>query len=117
MSIVKDSSKIKEVLLERLKAIYPSDKGQGYVASKVIQDAKERGFVITPGCLSRYFSGKTHKSILSEEQIIYLCTRYGIPIQLIVGKIYANSDGLISVEVPKYDELKALKMLKLLFNK
>lgn len=116
MSIIKDSTKIKEVLLARLKEIYPSDKGQGYVGSKVILDASERGFKITAGCLSRYFAGKTDKSILSEEQIIYLCTRYGIPLQLVVGKIVVKDDK-IATEVPRYDELNSLKMLKRIFNK
>jgi len=84
MSIVKDSTKIKQALLKRLQDVYPSDKGQGYVGAKVIQDASERKFKITAGCLSRYFAGKTNKSILSEEQIIWLCVRYGLPVQLIV---------------------------------
>ncbi len=117
MSIVKDSAKIKETLLARLKEIYPSEKGQGYQGNKVILDASERGFKITAGCLSRYFAGKTDKSILSEEQVIFLCVRYGIPIQLVVGKIVSDKDGKISTVIPKYDELAALKMLKLIFNK
>lgn len=115
MSIVKDSVKIKQALLKRLCEIYPSEKGQGYVGSKVIQDAKERNFTITAGCLSRYFASKTTKSILSEEQIIWLCVRYGLPVQLIVGKVVVN-EGKIGIEVPKYNESNSLKMLKQIFN-
>lgn len=115
MSIVKDSSKIKQALLKRLCEIYPSDKGQGYVGTKVIKDAEERNFKITPGCLSRYFAGKTTKSILSEEQILWLCIRYGIPVQLIVGRVVVK-ENKIEIEVPKYDESNSLKMLKQIFN-
>jgi len=115
MSIVKDSVKIKQALLKRLQEIYPSDKGQGYIGAKVIQDATERNFKITAGCLSRYFAGKTTKSILSEEQIIWLCIRYGIPVQLVVGRI-TNYDGKIGIEIPKYNESESLKLLKQIFN-
>jgi hypothetical protein len=115
MSIVKDSSKIKQALLKRLQEVYPSDKGQGYVGAKVIQDASERNFKITAGCLSRYFAGKTNKSILSEEQIIWLCVRYGLPVQLIVGRVVIN-DNKIGIEIPRYNESESLKLLKQIFN-
>ena len=115
MSIVKDSSKIKQALLKRLQEVYPSDKGQGYVGAKVIQDASERNFKITAGCLSRYFANKTNKSILSEEQIIWLCVRYGLPIQLIVGKIVMDNNK-IGIEIPRYNESESLKLLKQIFN-
>lgn len=117
MSIIKDSTKIKEVLLARLKEIYPSDKGQGYQGSKVIQDASERGFKITAGCLSRYFAGKTDKSILSEEQVAWLCYRYGITIQIVVGKIVVDAEGKISTVIPPYNELAALRMLNQVYKK
>ncbi|MFY8248207.1 MAG: hypothetical protein ACOVJ5_00720 [Gloeomargaritales cyanobacterium] len=115
MSIVKDSSKIKQALLKRLQEVYPSDKGQGYIGAKVIQDASERNFKITAGCLSRYFANKTNKSILSEEQIIWLCVRYGLPIQLIVGKIVIDNNK-IGIEIPRYNESESLKLLKQIFN-
>ena len=115
MSIVKDSSKIKQALLKRLQEVYPSGKGQGYIGAKVIQDASERNFKITAGCLSRYFANKTNKSILSEEQIIWLCVRYGLPIQLIVGKIVIDNNK-IGIEIPRYNESESLKLLKQIFN-
>lgn len=115
MSIVKDSSKIKQALLKRLQEVYPSDKGQGYIGAKVIQDASEINFKITAGCLSRYFANKTNKSILSEEQIIWLCVRYGLPIQLIVGKIVIDNNK-IGIEIPRYNESESLKLLKQIFN-
>lgn len=115
MSIVKDSSKIKQALLKRLQEVYPSDKGQGYIGAKIIQDASERNFKITAGCLSRYFANKTNKSILSEEQIIWLCVRYGLPIQLIVGKIVIDNNK-IGIEIPRYNESESLKLLKQIFN-
>lgn len=115
MSIVRDSKKIKEVLLTRLCEIYPSSKGQGYVGSKVIKDASERNFKITAGCLSGYFASKTTKSILSEEQIIWLCIRYGIPVQFTIG-VNTIVDNRIVTEIPKFNEVNALKMLKQIFG-
>ena len=101
MSIVKNSSKLRKELHGRLKEIYPSDKGFRFKNSEVVRDAEERGFKITPEVLSRYISGKGNG--LSEAQIIWLSIRYSINISLVI-------------ESTKYDELKALKNLKLIFG-
>lgn len=103
MSIVKSSSKAKELLLLRLKELYPSNIGHGFKNSSVIKDAEERKFTIAPEQLSRFFSDKKQKSTLSENQIIWLCIRYGIDLRLQVTSL-------------KFDEAEALKKLKLIFG-
>lgn len=104
MSIVKESSAIRKALHERLKEVYPSDKGFMFKNSEVVRDAEERGFKIAPESLSRYMGNKTKSSSLSETQLIWLCTRYGIKIGLIVEPV-------------KFNEVDCLKRLKMIFGK
>jgi len=103
MSLVKDSKVLKEHLLKRLREQYPSNVGFQFKNSLVVQDAKERGFKIEAGQLSRYFSDKPQQNKLSEAQIIWLAIRYGIGFQLVITS-------------PKFDEAEALKKLKLIFG-
>jgi hypothetical protein len=114
MSIVKDSERLKEELLKRLKELYPTNVGYGFKNSMVIKDAKERGVKIESGNLSRYF-GTSKKNGLSEEQLIWLAYRYGIMIQLSIGTPIIK-DGKISFEVGKFNEAKSLQILKLLYG-
>lgn len=115
MSIVKDSDRLKEELLKRLKELYPTNVGYGFKNSAVVKDASERGIKIEAGQLSRYF-GKGKKNVLSEEQLIYLSFRYGINIQLAIG-VPVIKDGKVYFEVPAFNEAKALQTLKLLYGK
>lgn len=115
MSIIKDSDTLKQALLTRLKDLYPTNLGYGFKNSAVVKDALERGVKIEAGQLSRYF-GKSKKNVLSEDQLIWLCFRFGIPIQLSIG-VPLIKEGKIVFEIPRFDEAKALKMLKLLYGK
>ena len=115
MSIIKDSDRLKEELLNRLRYLYPTNVGYGFKNSLVVKDAKERGVKIAAEQLSRYFSDKPQKNILSEEQIVYLCFRYGIVIQLAIG-VPVIKDGKVVFEVPPYNEIKSLQMLKMLYG-
>lgn len=116
MSIIKDSPKLKEELLKRLKELYPSNIGFGFKNNLIIKDAKERGIKIAAEQLSRYFSDKPQKNTLSEEQIIWLSFRYGITIQLAIGVPVVKDNGVV-FEVPKFDEAKALHILNILYGK
>lgn len=113
MSIVKDSDRLKEELLKRLKELYPTNVGYGFKNSAVVKDASERGVKIEAGQLSRYF-GKGKKNVLSEEQLIWLSFRYGIIIQLSLG-MPVLQDGKITFVVQKFDEARSLKLLKELY--
>lgn len=114
MSIVKDSDRLKEELLKRLKELYPTNVGYGFKNSAVVKDASERGVKIEAGQLSRYF-GKGKKNVLSEEQLIWLSFRFGINIQLAIG-VPAIKDGKVHFEVPAFNEAKSLQILKLIYG-
>lgn len=116
MSVIKEDKIIKEALLKRLKELYPSNIGFGFKNSLVVQDAAERCVKIAAEQISRYFSPKQQKNTLSEEQIIWLCFRYGITIRVNVGEPVVR-DGKLYYEVPKFDEAKALQTLKQLYGK
>jgi hypothetical protein len=115
MAIIKDSNKLRTVLHNRLKEIYPSNRGHGFNNAAVIKDADERKFKIAPEALSRYISGKSDKGSLSEAQLVWLAYRYYIPIQLNIG-VPVVKDNRIVFEIPKYDELKALTLLNQIFK-
>jgi len=116
MSVIKENKEIKEALLKRLKELYPSNIGFGFKNSMVVKDAEERGVKIAAEQISRYFSPKQQKNTLSEEQIIWLCFRYGITIRINIGEPVVR-DGKLYFEVPKFDELKALQDLKRIYGK
>lgn len=104
MSLVKDSKVLKKHIHDRLKELYPSNAESGFKNSSVIKDAKERGFKIDAGQISRYFNGKPdQQNKLSENQVIWLAIRYGINIQLVVNS-------------PKFNEAEALIKLKQIFG-
>lgn len=115
MSIVKDSITLRKALHDRFKYLYPSNNKNGFKAESVIKDATERGFKITASSLSRYIGGDTKTSSLSETQVIWLCFRYGIPVQLAVGKPIIK-DGKVVFEIPAFNETESLKLLKLVFG-
>lgn len=116
MSVIKESKEINSALLKRLKELYPSNIGFGFKNAVVVKDAAERGVKIDAGQLSRYFSPKRQKNTLSEEQIIWLCFRYGIFIRVTVGEPVVR-EGKLYYEVPRFDEARALNNLKLLYGK
>ena len=104
MSLVKDSKVLKKHIHDRLKELYPSNAESGFKNSSVIKDAKERGFKIDAGQISRYFNGKAdQQNKLSENQVIWLAIRYGIHFELLIDK-------------PKFNEAEALNKLKQIFG-
>lgn len=116
MSIVKESSRLREELHKRLKELYPSHKGLLFKNIDVVKDAAERGFKIDAGTLSRYISGNTKNSSLSEEQLIWLCIRYGITIRLVFGEPNITANG-VELVIPPYNENKSLEKLRQIFKK
>lgn len=115
MSVIKDNKEVKESLLKRLQELYPSNTRSGFKAADVIKDASERNTKIVSEQISRYFSPKEQKNTLSEEQLIWLCTRYGIMLRVTVGEPVVR-DGKLYYEVPNFNEAKALQNLKLLYG-
>lgn len=108
MNIVKNK-KIKEVLVARWNEL-------GLKNSAVITDAMERypELKITQSRLSKWLKKSED---LSETQILYLCTRYSIPVTLVVGDPVLTKENTISLVIPKHNELQALKNLKIVFPK
>ncbi len=83
----------------------------------VIRDASERSpeMKITYDRLSKWLKGsKLHN--LTDIQILWLCVRYHVPISINIGEPVLT-DGKLTYVVPKYNELEALKTLKILFHK
>lgn len=114
MSIVKDSTKLREALIARFVELYPSNAKHGFKAESVIKDAAERDFKITNSALSRYISTDKTSS-LSEVQLIWLSYRYGIPIKLNIG-VPVIRDKKLEYEIPPFNENESLKQLKTIFG-
>lgn len=114
MNIIKNKA-IKKALEDRWKEL------DIVKMSVVVLDAKERAheMKITSDRLSKWLSDYKHngKSAgLSELQIIWLLTRYHIPISLNIGEPKLIG-GKLQYIIPKYNELSALKKLKEVFRK
>ncbi len=107
-SIIKDSNRIRTLLKDRLAEL-------DIKPSQVIEDAKERKMPFTAASLSKYLNHGNIASTLSEENIVWLCLRYGIPINLFIGKPVMK-DNKINFIVPKYNEEECLNNLKKVFN-
>jgi len=108
MNIVKNKQ-IKEVLLARWKEL-------GLKNSNIVTDALERypEIKITNSRLSKWIKKSED---LSETQVLYLCTRYSIPVTLVVGNPVLTKENKLSLVIPKHDELQALKNLEIVFPK
>ena len=107
-SIIKDSARIRTLLKERFTELK-------LTAKHLVVDATERGMVFTNASLSKYLKHGNVASSLSEENIIWLCIRYGIPINLYVGKAVMKNKGVQFI-VPPYNEHECLNNLQKLFN-
>jgi hypothetical protein len=107
-SIVKDSKSIYSCLLKRIEQLKlrPSD---------IIKDAEKHGKKIESASLSKYLKHGNVKGALSEELIIWLSFRWGIDVFLMVGTPKVV-DGKLKIELPEYDEEKAIAKLKLIFG-
>jgi len=107
-SIIKDSARIRTLLKERFAELK-------LTAKQVVVDAADRNMVFTNASLSKYLKHGNVASSLSEENIIWLCIRYGIPINLYVGKAIMKDKGVQFI-VPPYNEQECLNNLQKLFN-
>lgn len=107
-SIIKDSERIRAQLIKRWDELK-------LTRNNVHLDATLKGATFTMASLSKYVNHGNIKNSLSEEAIIWLCTRYGISIKLLVGKPTLNGTKLTMVEEP-YNEQKCLENLKLIFK-
>lgn len=106
MNIV-TNPKIKKALFDRWEHL-------GLRVSHVIQDANERGMKITAGRMSRYKTGSS-KEMISATQLLWLCTRYGIFININIGKPKVIN-GKLEYVIPPYNELECLDKLKKVFG-
>jgi len=81
--------------------------------SKLIEDCIERGMVIDPTRLSKYFKGKSGG--LTDDQILWVATRVGIQVHINFGTPVIDGNKL-KYEIKAYNELEALRRLKKIFN-
>lgn len=112
------NTKIKEALIKRWKELDLYSENDGRASYKeIVRDAMERSpeMKISSDRVSKYlnnylWNGKNGG--LTEDQIVWLCTRYGIPIRLNIGVPVADKDGNVKFAMPPYNELNALRELK-----
>lgn len=107
-SIVKDSKTIYKFLIQRVKEL-------GLRPTDIIKDAEALGVKIESASLSKYLKHGNIKGALSEELIIWLSIRYGIDVYLMVGTPKIE-DGKLKIDLPEYNEKKALAKLKVIFG-
>lgn len=107
-SVIKDSSTIRESLIQRMQELNmkPSD---------LVKDAETLGRKIDNGALSKYVNHGNVKGALSEEDVVWIATRWGIDIQLVVGKIKIVQ-GKLNIVLAPYKEEEAINKLKLIFG-
>ena len=94
-NIIKDSEKIRVLLRKKFNNLNLS-------YNVVCETAKENGQYVSPDKLSKYFN-KDERGGLTEENIIWLCYRYGIMVFVEVK------------EMNPFDENKCLEIVKKLF--
>lgn len=105
MNII-ENKKIKEALLSRWKELNLNQ-------ADITRDAEKRApdMKITTSRLSCYMHDKP--AGLREDSLHWLCVRYGIPVQIVVGEPLYECEHVI----PPYDEENCLKKLKTEFKK
>lgn len=99
--IVKNSTRIRTLLKDRITELKLSNLA-------VVKDARERGRELTDSSFSRFIKHGNVQSTLSQEDVIWLCFRYGIEIKLLVGSPMV-SEGRIKLVVPAYNEEQCIK--------
>ncbi len=107
-SIIKDSIRIRTAIAARITELK-------LTAKQVVVDADERGMAFTSASLSKYLNHGNVASTLSEENIVWLCLRYGIPINLFVGKAVMDKNK-INFVIPSYNEKECLTNLEKVFQ-
>ncbi len=105
--IVKSSKSIQKKLEERFKELKLK-------YTDISKEATRLGQKISVPSLSKYFSN-SEKNNLSEENIIFLCYRYGIFVTLHLGEIKVMPGGKIAMLVPPYNEQRCLTVLNKIF--
>jgi len=101
-----ESSKLKKIIFDRLDEaqMRPTD---------LIKDAEERGMKINASSFSKYKKGE--KGGLTDEQILWICCRLDITINLNFGNATIDNNQIKWV-IPKFDELKAIKNINKIFG-
>lgn len=107
-SIVKSSLTIRTFITKRMSEL-------GMSPSDVVADANDKGIRIDNASFSRFVKHGDVKGSLSEENIVWLCIRWHIPIQLLVGQVYID-ENKIRTKMPVFNEKKALENLKKIFQ-
>ena len=90
--IFKESVTIRTLLLRRLKELRLKSK-------EVVADANSYGIIFNEAALSRYLKNGNVKGTLSQYNIIWLCMRYGIEVEL-------------TSKLTPYNEKKCLNKIK-----
>lgn len=107
-SIIKDSKTIHSFILKRIKELE-------LTPASIIKDAEGFGRKIEAASLSKYINHGNINGALSEDNIIWLSTRWGVDITLMVGTP-TLVDGKLKINLPEYNEKKALAKLKTIFG-
>jgi hypothetical protein len=84
--------------------------------SRVVEDANDRGMKFTNSALSRFLKSGNVNGSLTEESIVWLCFRYGIEVQLIVGSPLLDN-GKLKLKIPPYNEDKCLSVIETIYGK
>lgn len=111
--IVKDSTTLKQALLDRWEEI-------GITYGMISEDAKKRGVKgITERAISVWKNHSYAKGALNQYQILFLCWRYGVNVSLKVGIPVLYKEGeetkLKYVVEQPYNEEKSLTQLYVMF--
>jgi hypothetical protein len=81
VDVIRDHQEIRKKLKERLEEL-------GVNLSAVIEDAQKRNRTIQMASLVRYMSGERNgRSTITQEDLLWLCSRYKIKIELFVTKL------------------------------
>ncbi len=104
------NTKIKKLLKGRWKELDLKD-------SKIMNDAEERAphLKFARSRISKWEHGQTGG--LTDEQVYWLCVRWGIEINLNFGTPFINTKGGLEWKVEPYSELICLQNLKKIFPK
>lgn len=118
MNLLVENPKIHQELLKRWDEL-------GLTSNQIINDAQERGMSITASNISKYKKavkrdkeGKiismNFKGSFTQIQLVWLAFRYGIYVNINVGTLTVRDNKPLYI-VEKFDELKALQRLKIVF--
>lgn len=103
--ILRENKAVYKTLLKRKKELKLSLTG-------ICNDAHIRGMDINVPSLSKYFTRSDDNNV-TEEAIAWLCCRYGVNIELVVGEACVEYIG----SIPEYNEKECLIELRKRFPK